>query len=117
MLAALPRIEADAKASGSVGLLDLYGLMTDRTRLSLGEKQVYGSQLDNDAAGRHVVVALEDPCHVDDRRAALKQPPLAEYIKQIREYLLNGEEVAVPDLEAAYARDECAPSNARESHR
>ncbi len=111
MLAALPKIEADAHSSESAELLDLYGLMTDRVQLLLGEKQRFGSQLGEEKDGRPVVLALEDPCHVDQRRAALAEPPLSEYLELAAKFRYEGKKkISVPDLDQAIAQGECKAS-------
>jgi hypothetical protein len=108
MLAALPKIEADARSTKSAELLDLYGLMTDRVRLQMGEKQRFGSQLGEEKDGRPVVLALEDPCHVDQRRASLSEPPLSEYLERAAKFRYEGKKkIAVPDLDQAIAHGEC----------
>jgi hypothetical protein len=108
MLAALPKIEVDAHSSQSAELLDLYGLMTDRVQLLLGEKQRFGSQLGEEKDGRPVVLALEDPCHVDQRRASVSQPPLSEYVERAAKFRYAGKKkIAVPDLDQAIANGEC----------
>jgi len=108
MLAALPKIETDAQSSQSDELLDLYGLMTDRVQLQLGEKQRFGSQLGEEKDGRPVVLSLEDPCHVDQRRASLHEPPLSEYLERAAKFRYEGKKkIAVPDLDQAIAHGEC----------
>jgi hypothetical protein len=57
--------------------------LTDRVRLAEGKPQVYGTQFqleDGQWKPRH----LEDEAHVDQRRARVGLPPLAEYIKQLQ---------------------------------
>lgn len=58
-----------------------YALLTDRVLLGEGKKQIYGSQLTG-KSGHLVVQPLEDPAHVDERRAAMGLMPLATYIAQ-----------------------------------
>lgn len=65
------------RASGSA-----LALLEDRIALREGRQQVYGSQIGVDpATGAHYVLPLEDPDHVDERRAAVGLRPLAEYVK------------------------------------
>lgn len=45
-----------------------------------GRPQVYGSQLRSEG-GSLFVQAMEDPDHVDEPRAAVGLPPMAEYLK------------------------------------
>lgn len=65
----------DARAS-SLALLE------DRVALEQGRKQLYGSQIGYDeAGGRSYVLPLEDPDHVDERRASMGLGPMADYVK------------------------------------
>lgn len=57
-----------------------YALLVDRVRLQQGKKQIYGSQLDG-KPGHFAVMPLEDPAHVDQRRAAMGLMPLQDYIR------------------------------------
>ena len=80
MLAALPALEKEAKATGKGGA---YALLYDRTQLWIGRKQRYGSQIGQDPDGMYVA-PLEDPEHVDERRAELGMEPLADYMERFR---------------------------------
>jgi len=56
-------------------------LLEDRVALGEGRKQVYGSQIGrNKESGKYYVLPLEDPDHVDERRAAVGLGPLADYV-------------------------------------
>lgn len=57
-----------------------YALLVDRVRLQQGKKQIYGSQLQG-LPGHMDVLPLEDPAHVDQRRAEMGLQPLADYIR------------------------------------
>jgi hypothetical protein len=58
-------------------------LLEDRVALREGRKQIYGSQLSTDnATGITTLLPLEDPDHVDERRASVGLQPLADYIKK-----------------------------------
>jgi hypothetical protein len=63
------------KASGSS-----LALMEDRLALSQGKMQIYGSQVLRDSTGTYVDPIL-DVDHVDERRAQVGLPPMAEYLK------------------------------------
>ncbi|WP_185117047.1 DUF6624 domain-containing protein [Chryseobacterium sp. T16E-39] len=57
-------------------------LLEDRVALRQGKRQIYGSQIGRDPETKvYFVSPLEDPDHVDKRRAEAGLPPLAEYIK------------------------------------
>jgi hypothetical protein len=82
----LPVIIARAK-SGELASEDL-ALMTDRTLLSSGKPQRYGSQaLFKD--GEFIVRPTEDPEHLDDRRKSLGLIPEADYLCLLRSYTLG----------------------------
>ncbi len=58
-------------------------LLEDRVALGQGKKQVYGSQIGFDKiAQKFYVLPLDDPDHVDERRAAVGLSPLAEYVRR-----------------------------------
>jgi len=58
-------------------------LMEDRVALSEGRPQIYGSQLrQNGNDSRLFVCPLMDPDHVDERRAAVGLPSMAENLKR-----------------------------------
>ncbi len=58
-------------------------LLEDRVALGEGRKQVYGSQIGFDEpTGKMYVLPLEDPDHVDKRRATMGLGPLADYVKR-----------------------------------
>lgn len=66
----------DKKAKGSS-----LALLEDRVALRQGKRQIYGSQVAwNMKTNSHYVMPLEDPDHVDKRRAEVGLPPLAEYV-------------------------------------
>jgi hypothetical protein len=56
-------------------------LLEDRVALGEGRPQTYGSQLRTDGNGPLYVPAIADPDHVDERRAAVGLPPMADYVK------------------------------------
>ncbi|MCE9583905.1 MAG: hypothetical protein K8T20_15590 [Planctomycetes bacterium] len=79
MVAALPEIEKDLKA----GLLrdgQAFALLYDRTMLSTGEKQRYGTQISTDG-GKIVVLPIESKAKVDEYRKAIGVFPLSEYLE------------------------------------
>ena len=57
-------------------------LLIDRVNLGLGEKQIYGSQIDRDPkTGEYYVLPLEDPENVDKRRKEVGLGKLNDYTK------------------------------------
>jgi hypothetical protein len=60
--------------------------LTDRVRVARGEPQLYGTQFRGTGNGAMEPAPIEDPEHVDERRAAVGLPPMREYLKQIEEF-------------------------------
>ncbi len=57
-------------------------MLEDRVAFRQGKRQIYGSQIGRDPdTNEHYVLPLDDPDHVDERRAAVGLPPLADYVK------------------------------------
>ncbi|GAB3318474.1 hypothetical protein GCM10027299_10010 [Larkinella ripae] len=68
----------DEKAEASA-----LALLEDRVALGEGRRQSYGSQIGQDEkTGKAYVLPLNDPDHVDQRRAEVGLPPLADYVKR-----------------------------------
>lgn len=66
------------KASGSQ-----LALLEDRVALRQGKKQIYGSQIGMDeTTNKNYILPLEDPDNVDQRRAEVGLPPLADYVSR-----------------------------------
>jgi hypothetical protein len=59
--------------------------LTDRVLLHEGKKQLYGTQM-TIADGKWEPQPLEDPAHVEQRRAEAGLEPLAEYIKLMESF-------------------------------
>ena len=78
MLAALPEIEKDVKAGKADG--QDFALLYDRTQLSLGNPQRYGSQI-GQAGGKMVVLPVENREKIDEYRKSMGMMPLADYLK------------------------------------
>lgn len=76
----LPLMRAAVKAGKARG--SSLALLEDRIALREGRPQIYGSQLRSDGGGPLYVSAMEDPDHVDERRASVGLPPMAEYLKK-----------------------------------
>ena len=63
-----------------------YALLLDRVRMADGKDQVYGSQFVRTDDGASVVPwPIEDPAHVDERRARVGLTPLAEQTREMRD--------------------------------
>lgn len=75
----LPMMRAAVAAGKAYGRH--LALLEDRFLLSQGKMQVYGSQIgQNPITGAHYVQPLRDPDSVDERRAKVGLPPLANYL-------------------------------------
>jgi hypothetical protein len=61
-------------------------MLTDRVRIAEGNKQLYGTQFTQNAAGEWVPQPIEDAAHVDERRKRIGLPPLAEYARELRAF-------------------------------
>ena len=58
-----------------------FALLEDRMALREGRKQIYGSQVSSNAkTGEQFVAPIENPESVDQRRAEMELPPLAQYL-------------------------------------
>lgn len=66
-------------ASGDASGAD-YALLYDRTEMFEGRPQLYGSQM-TCVSGRWQAARTVDPAELDNRRAAMGLPPMAEYLK------------------------------------
>ena len=93
MMAAMPYLEKDFKHSDGA---QSYALLYDRLQLSLGRKQLYGTQIGMDKQGNPLVFPLEDPEKIDELLRELKLPPLKEYLSEAARVLFNGKEIRVP---------------------
>lgn len=70
-------VKAGRAKAGSLALLE------DRVSLQQGKKQIYGSQVSwNMETNEYYVLPLEDPDHVDERRAKVGLPPMAVYLAE-----------------------------------
>ncbi len=75
----LPLMRA-AVAKGNAKSASL-ALLEDRVLMRRGRKQLYGSQIGRDPeSGAYFLSPLEDPDHVDERRAAMGLGPIADYL-------------------------------------
>lgn len=77
----LPLLRA-ATAAGEIETTAL-PLLEDRVRLKEGRDQLYGSQLVHGKDGKPALWPIEDAAHVDERRASVGMPPLAEYLGRV----------------------------------
>lgn len=71
-----------AAAAAGEALPKHVALLQDRILMTEGERQLYGSQLQQNAAGGWEYYPIEDEENVDRRRAEVGLPPLAENAKR-----------------------------------
>jgi len=77
----LPIMKAAFKRGDAKG--SQLALLIDRVALSNGQKQVYGSQVQRDPkTDKYQLFAMEDPAHVNERRAKMGLGPIEDYLKQ-----------------------------------
>lgn len=78
MLAVLPYLKRDV----DTGLMDAssYALLFDRSHLATGRLQRYGSQVARNKDGELIVLPLEEPDKVDERRLQLGLSSLKDYV-------------------------------------
>jgi len=62
-----------------------FALLTDRVLTGRGEPQMYGTQFSDDGQGVMRPLPIADPRAVDERRATVGLPSLAEYAAQLSE--------------------------------
>jgi len=73
-------IMKDAVSKGNAKARNL-AILEDRIALREGKKQIYGSQILYDLkSNEHFVLPIEDPEHVDIRRARVGLQPLSDYL-------------------------------------
>ena len=69
----------EATAAGEIKRTAL-PLLEDRVLMKDGKEQLYGSQLVHGKDGQPELWPIADEAHVDERRASMGLPPLAEYL-------------------------------------
>lgn len=75
----LPMMREAVKAGRASG--NNLALLEDRVLMRNGNRQIYGSQIGRDPeSGEHFLSPLEDPDHVDERRASVGLGPIADYL-------------------------------------
>lgn len=88
MEAALPIVEKDVKEHGGSG--EMYSVLYDELAIVLGNRQRYGTQVMEDAAGRPYVLPVEDPSMVDAFRKEIGILSWQDYLKLLSENLYGG---------------------------
>lgn len=71
----------EALKKGEIKASDV-ALLEDRILVREGKEQIYGTQLKrNETTGKYELSPIKDEENVDNRRAAVGLPPIAEYLK------------------------------------
>jgi hypothetical protein len=83
-------------APGEVDPIQL-AMLEDRVRTFSGLPQIYGTQFDWDERREMQPRPIEDAARVDERRAAIGLPPLAEKLAEIRDTLRRDGEMMPVD--------------------
>ncbi len=78
----LPLLEAAYQAGEAAGRQ--VAMLTDSLHMQKGEPQIYGSIFVGSEGGGLVPWTIADAEHVDERRAAMGLPPLAEHSAQLQ---------------------------------
>jgi hypothetical protein len=73
----------DAIPQGQANALDA-AYLSDRIAIHEGREQTFGTQFDWDANGQMSPSPVRDPATVDERRAAVGLPPIADSIAEMR---------------------------------
>jgi len=94
LLAAVPLIERDMASDRSFA--QTFAIAYDQLRLSLGDKQRYGSQVCSEGTEHPRLCAVEEPSHLDQRRTSIGLPPIADYLQLVSKMLFKGQPVSIP---------------------
>ena len=78
----LPQLEALSK-TGEISRADV-AMLTDRVLVGQGKPQRYGNSFAI-VNGKFIAHPIEDIAHLEERRAAMGLPPMAEYVKMLAE--------------------------------
>lgn len=92
----------EAIPSGHANALDA-AYLSDRIAVFEGRPQLFGTQFDWDAQSQLSPAPVRDPAELDERRASVGLPPMAETIAQMRANAAAEAESAPPDRAARQA--------------
>lgn len=87
----------EAIPNGHANALDA-AYLSDRIAVFEGRPQVFGTQFDWDAQGQLSPAPVRDPGELDERRASVGLPPMAETIAHMRANAAAEGQTAPPDL-------------------
>lgn len=91
--AILPLVQEDVQRAAVSA--ELFSVLYDDLRLTLGEKQRYGTQIFQDEQGPYVL-PLEVPDKVEEFRKAIGLEPLTDYLATASKYLYDGKPIRMP---------------------
>lgn len=95
----------DAIPRGNANVLDA-AYLTDRIAVFEGRPQTFGTQFDWDASGQLSPAPIRDDAELDERRASVGLPPIAEAIADMRARAAAEGETPPADLEKRRAEAE-----------
>ncbi|MGD9816782.1 MAG: DUF6624 domain-containing protein [Hyphomonadaceae bacterium] len=95
----------DAVALGQANVLDA-AYLSDRIAVLEGREQTFGTQFDWDGHGQLSPAPIRDAAGVDERRASVGLPPMAEAIADMRARAAAEGEIAPADLAQRRAESE-----------
>lgn len=87
----------DAIPEGQANPLDA-AYLSDRITMFEGREQTFGTQFDWDSNGQLSPARVRDPETLDERRASVGLPPMADTIAEMRANAAAEGEIAPPDL-------------------
>lgn len=87
----------EAAETGELNAVDT-AYLSDRIAVFEGKPQLFGTQFDWDESGQLSPAPVRDPLGLDERRASVGLPPMAEMIASIRAQAAADGETAPPDL-------------------
>lgn len=88
----------EAIPSGQASALDA-AYLSDRIAVFEGRDQIFGTQFDWDSNGLMSPAAIRDPANVDERRASVGLPPMADAIARVRADVAADSEGPPADLQ------------------
>lgn len=101
----------DAIPEGQANPLDA-AYLSDRIAMFEGREQTFGTQFDWDSNGQLSPARVRDPETLDERRASVGLPPMADTIAEMRANAAAEGEIAPPDLAERRAAYEAWARNA-----
>jgi hypothetical protein len=73
----------------------MFSVLYDELAVVTGNKQRYGTQIDEDSSGRPFVLPVEDPSQVDALRREIGILPWQQYLALVSENLYGGATIRI----------------------